>query len=305
MAFGKRKNNVKKLALCGLLAISTQSKADDYLLYFMGGQSNMEGFGFNKDLPAQYEKPVVNTLFFFGNPVADDALNGGKGVWTNLMPGFGTGARSTEHSIILSDRFGPELSFGKRLSELTGKKIAIIKYARGGSSIALGASGFGTWGQNYADNTKINQWDNFQTTVRAALANNDIDGDGVADTLVPAGIIWMQGEADAYHEQASKVYLANLTSLMNDMKMTFGNKELPIILGRIEDSGKTPETRMMPHIESVWNAQKKYVKSNANAHLVAFDEPVEFIEDKWHYKSNYYIKLGNLFAEKAAETLAK
>ena len=32
---------------------------------------------------------------------------------------------------------------------------------------------------------------------------------------------------------------------------------------------------------------EKYVQSNANAHLVAFDEPVEFIEDKWHYKSNY------------------
>ena len=57
----------------------------------------------------------------------------------------------------------------------------------------------------------------------------------------------MQGEADAYHEQASKVYLANLTSLMNDMKMTFGNNELPIILGRIEDAGKTPQTRMMPY----------------------------------------------------------
>ncbi|WP_462180164.1 hypothetical protein [Pseudoalteromonas gelatinilytica] len=84
---------LKKLALCALLAMSTQSKANDYLLYFMGGQSNMEGFGFNKDLPAQYKKPVENTLLFFGNPVADDALNGGKGVWTNLMPGFGTGAR--------------------------------------------------------------------------------------------------------------------------------------------------------------------------------------------------------------------
>ena len=225
LLLAKGKIMLKNLALCALLAVSTQSKADDYLLYFMGGQSNMEGFGFNKDLPAQYKKPVENTLLFFGNPVAD--------------------------------------------------------------------------------NTKINQWDNFQTTVRAALANNDIDGDGEADTLVPAGIIWMQGEADAYHEQASKVYLANLTNLMNDMKMTFGNKELPIILGRIEDSGKTPQTRMMPYIESVWDAQKKYVQSNANAHLVAFDEPVEFIEDKWHYKSNYYIKLGNLFAEKAAETLAK
>ena len=167
---------LKKLALCALLAVSTQSKADDYLLYFMGGQSNMEGFGFNKDLPAQYKKPVENTLLFFGNPVAD--------------------------------------------------------------------------------NTKINHWDNFQTTVRSALDNNDTDGDGEADTLVPAGIIWMQGEADAYHEQASKVYLANLTSLMNDMKMVFGDKELPIILGRIEDSGKTPQTRMMPYIECMGCSEK-------------------------------------------------
>ena len=135
-------------------------------------------------------------------------------------------------------------------------------------------------GRTMLTTPRSTQWDNFQTTVRTALANNDIDGDGEADTLVP------------------KVYLANLTSLMNDMKMTFGNKKLPIILGRIEDSGKTPQTRMMPYIESVWAAQKKFVKSNANAHLIAFNEPVEFIEDKWHYKSNYYIKLGTFLQKK-------
>lgn len=269
-----------------------------YHLYFAGGQSNLEGFGFNKDLSEKYKSIDSNVMIFCGNQEPDDTEGGGLGKWLPLSPGYGTGFYATQDSVFLSDRFGPELSFGKHIAELTKEPVAIIKYARGGSSIALGASGYGTWAKEYHDNTTINQWDHFYQTVQNAFHQKDIDGDGLEDTLIPSGIIWMQGEADAYVEESSKVYLENITQLMKDITEVFGVEQLPIVICRIEDSGITPEERKMAYIEAVWEAQEKYAVRNEHVEMIHLDQPIEFLEDAWHYKSQYYIEMGNKFAEK-------
>lgn len=269
-----------------------------YKLYFAGGQSNMEGFGYTTDLPEEYKDIDSEIMIFNGSQAPDDCIGGGSGKWLSLSSGFGTGYKSTNEAVCLSDRFGPELSFGKRISELTNEKIAIIKYARDGSSIALGASKFGTWEKDYNESTTINQWDHFENTVKNAFAEKDIDGDGKEDKLIPSGIIWMQGESDAYSEAASEDYFENLTDLMNDISFIFGIKKLPIVICRIEDSGKTPEERMMPYIETVWKAQEKFAKTNDHVELIKLKQPIEFLDDKWHYKSKHYIEMGNSFAEK-------
>ncbi|WP_169303074.1 sialate O-acetylesterase [Thalassotalea mangrovi] len=287
---------MKKILFIALMFPASMVYSAEYLLFFLGGQSNMEGFGYNKELPEEYQNSIDDVMIFNGFAVPDDSSEGGYGQWLPLSPGFGTGYKADKTSYTLSERFGPELSFGKYIAKLTGKKIAIIKYARGGSSIALGASGYGTWAKDYQDNTTLNQWDYFNNTVELAMGVKDIDGDGEADTLTPAGIVWMQGEADAYNEAASKVYLQNLTQLMSDITAVFGSEELPIVLGKINDSGKTPETRVMPYIEPVWEAQRQYASSHNNVELVQFDHEIEFLEDKWHYKSKHYIELGKIFA---------
>uniref|UniRef100_UPI00404B515D sialate O-acetylesterase n=2 Tax=Flavobacterium sp. TaxID=239 RepID=UPI00404B515D len=296
---------VKTFLFIGFLMISCadkKSKVEEtgttYKLYFAGGQSNMEGFGFADDLPDDYKGIIKNVMIFNGSQAPDDAVGGGYGQWMPLSAGFGTGYKVVNDSVFLSDRFGPELSFGKHLAELTQEKIAIIKYARGGSSIALGGSGFGTWAKNYEENTTVNQWDHFENTLKNAFKTKDIDGDGIADKLIPAGIIWMQGEADAYDEPSSKVYFENLTQLMQDITAAFGVEKLPIVICRIEDSGKTPAERVMPHIESVWEAQIKYAQMNDNVDMIQLSQPIEFLEDIWHYKSTHYIEMGKSFAEK-------
>ena len=269
-----------------------------YQLYFAGGQSNMEGFGFEKDLPDEYRNPDHDIRIFSGHTVPDDVAGGGTGQWLPLTSGFGTGYQASADSVYLSDRFGPELSFGKHIAELTNEPIAIIKYARGGASIELGASGYGTWKKNYQDSTTINQWDHFQNTLDQAFAQKDINGDGLPDTLVPAGIIWMQGESDAAHEAASQVYYKNLTQLMKDITAAFGVEELPVVICRIQDSGQTPEERVMPYIETVWDAQVRYARDNEHVELVRMQEPIEFLEDGWHYASRHYLEMGELFADR-------
>ncbi len=294
---------MQKLLLFCLLTFSGYLQAADYLLFYLGGQSNMEGFGYSGELPEYYQGTENDVLIFNGNAVGDDQAGGGFGQWLPLSPGFGTGIKSTDSATTLSNRFGPELSFGKHMAKLTGKKIAIIKYARGGSSIALGASGYGTWDRNYQENTGINQWDNFQATVAHALSDRDIDNDGIEDTLLPSGIIWMQGEADAYVEFASKVYEQNLRTLMQHMSDVFGAKQLPIVIGRIEDWGNTEQTRIMKYIDAVWAAQAEFAAENPHVEYVKFSEPVEFLDDKWHYQSKHYLQLGKLFADAAFKQL--
>ncbi|MFA0964426.1 sialate O-acetylesterase [Roseivirga sp. BDSF3-8] len=278
-----------------------QKKGTTYHLYFAGGQSNMEGYGYTQDLPEEYRDPQPNVIIYNGTPLPDDNAVSGNDKWMPLAPGLGVGYKATKDSVQLSDRFGPELSFGKRMAELTGENIAIIKYAKGGSSIALGGSPWGTWGKDYQDSTTINQWDHFENTVRLAMQQKDLDNDGIQDTLIPSGIIWMQGEADATREAASASYYENLSTLMNQITAEFGVEELPIVLCRIEESGKTPEDILMPHIQAVYDAQEKFAQEHAHVSLIRLDQPVNFLEDKWHYESPHYIEMGNKFANAMTE----
>ena len=54
---------------------------------------------------------------------------------------------------------------------------------------------------------------------------------------------------------------------------------------------------MLPFIEAVWKAQVKFAEANENVCLVNMSHPIEFLKDKWHYKSRHYLELGNIFAE--------
>src|SRR5690606_14729442 len=135
--------------------------------------------------------------------------------------------------------FGIELSFARRLGELDpGVRIALIKYARDGTSLdSIAADRYGSWDPRVSAAGGINQYDHFLATVRNALAVTDIDGDGVADRLIPAGFIWMQGEADALHPGAAANYAHRLTAWIGLARAAFDAPDLPVVIGRISDSG--------------------------------------------------------------------
>jgi predicted alpha/beta superfamily hydrolase len=270
----------------------------EYKLYFLGGQSNMEGFGFNKDLPPDLNKSFNYVMIFQGNHVPDNDISGGNGVWELLQPGHGTGYTSDGKVNTHSDRFGPELSFGAYLQkENPDQKIAIIKYSRGGSSLQEGASGYGTWEPDCIGGNGINQYDNFLKTLKNAFSVNDIDGDGVEDKLVPAGIIWMQGESDAeYSETAALAYEKNLKRMIDLIRAALWCDDLPVVIGLIADSGNDEDGKMMDYIEIVQKAQQDFVNKDHFAKLVSSTEIYDFSDD-WHYTSNAYIDLGKKFAE--------
>ncbi|WP_299051162.1 sialate O-acetylesterase [uncultured Polaribacter sp.] len=290
---------LRKLIFIGLLLpvlIFGQQKKDTIKVFFLGGQSNMVGYGLNNQLPDSLQLTQTKVQIFNGNPSFDATKNKDIGIWAQLKPGFGDGFYSNGKTNLLSKKFGPELSFAKKLQELyTNEKIAIIKYARNGTSLdCLAARNFGCW---HPDFKEINQFNHFLTTIQNALAIKDIDNDGKEDILIVSGIVWMQGESDAgITEAIASNYYKNLKSLMNSIRKSFKNNELPVVIGKISDSGRNAEGKIYPYGELVQYGQEKFVKSDKNAAIVRNTRFYKF-SDLWHYNSTGFIDLGIQFAE--------
>jgi len=279
--------------------ISQNNEKETFRIFFLGGQSNMEGHGLNTELPDSLSSTNENVWIFHGFPVGDGNQKGGLGKWDNLKPGNGAGFTSDGVSNNLSHKFGPELSFGKKLEQLyPSEKIALIKYARGGSSIdSLAAREYGSWEIDYRGTDGINQFDHFLKTVTGALNTKDIDGNGIEDVLVPSGIIWMQGESDAVMtEDIARRYYSNLKRLMDLMRAVFHDDDLPVVIGKISDSGKENNGKVWKYCELVQYAQEEYVRKDKNTTIVR-DTKYYGYSDPWHYDSKGYIDLGIKFAE--------
>jgi len=287
------------LSLVSFFGISQNKEKETIRLFFLGGQSNMEGHGLNSELPNSLNGIIENVWIFHGFPIGDEQKEGGLGKWDNLKPGNGAGFISDGINNNLSHKFGPELSFGKKIQQLyPGEKIALIKYARGGSSIdSLAAREFGSWEMDFKGTNGINQFDHFLTTIKGALRNTDIDGNGIEDELVPSGIIWMQGESDAVMtEDIAKRYYSNLKRLIDIMRSVFLDDDLPVVIGKISDSGRENNGKVWKYCELVQFAQEEYVRKDNNAAIVRDTKYYDY-SDPWHYDTQGYIDLGIKFAE--------
>ncbi|MEC8556836.1 MAG: sialate O-acetylesterase [Planctomycetota bacterium] len=299
-------HTLSKLLIFLLLvsAAANSLRAEDYLVFYLGGQSNMDGYGFVNQLPGDYQSGVPAVRIFHGNTSPDKKPVDGRGVWATLEPGHGVGFKSDGKQNNLSKRFGVELSFAKLISEsLPGKKIAIIKYSRGGTSIdQRAAGGFGCWEPDFeqgdGNGKGVNQYDHFLATVRGAMASRDIDGDGEDDKLIPAGILWMQGESDAARSiEVADAYEANLKRLLDLIRAALHTDDLPVVIGRISDSGNDKKDgRVWDWGDRVRKAQADFVTKDGYAALVTTTDDYGY-SDPWHYDTAGYLDLGKQFAE--------
>lgn len=284
--------------------LSTASFAEDIPVFYLGGQSNMDGYGRTNQLPEELNSEVKDVFIFHGNTSKDAQPVDGRGIWAKLKPGHGVQFKSDGKNNKLSDRFGVELTFARTLKKaMPDQKIAIIKYSRGGTSIDEDAAGgFGCWEpdfeQGQGETKGVNQYDHFLATVRNATSTTDIDGDGEADRLVPAGIVWMQGESDGAHgKEIADRYEANLKRLMDLIRAAFRTDDLPVVIGRISDSGRDDKDGVVwDHGTQVRAAQAAFVNDDVSAALVTSTDKYGY-SDPWHYDSAGYIDLGRQFAE--------
>ena len=289
-----------------ILSLSLNISAKKYIVFYLGGQSNMDGHGTVSELPKELNAPVNGVYIFHGNSTKDTFNVGGQGVWEVLKPGHGAGHTATFKRNNLSDEFGVELTFATEMQKLyPGSNIALIKYSRGGTSIHKDAAGpFGCWEPDFTVGTGINQYDHFLATVKNAYAVRDIDGDGEDDDLVPAGILWMQGESDAGKLEWANQYAANLKRLMDLIRAAFRTDDLPVVIGRISDSGNSPTGKVWKYGREIRWQQARFVSRDGNAALVTSTDNYDY-SDPWHYDTDGYIDFGKQFAREMYKLLER
>jgi hypothetical protein len=304
------KSYLRWVALC-ILGFSNSVYADEFDLYYLGGQSNMEGFGTVAELEPAKREPIAGAWIYQATAVADQQPVTGLGLWAPVQAGHGTGFASDGTSNKLSSRFGVELSFAAQLRKLRpDRKVAIIKYARNGSSIdARAAANWGCWEPDFraatGEHRDNNQYDQFLATIRNALADNDIDNDGTQDTLYPAGIIWMQGESDGAHSlEVAQAYEQNLKRLMDLMRAGLRVDDLPVVVGRISDSKSQADEKTWKFGAEVRDAQQNFVVHDSAAKLITQTDQYGY-SDPWHYNTEGYLDLGKRFADAVAENQAR
>lgn len=291
------------LITCHFIVVG-QNKKDTVMVFYLGGQSNMDGYGYNSDLPDSLDNELENVFIFHGNPAGDNDKRGGAGIWEVLKPGHGKEFSSDGKMNFLSSRFGVELSFAKRLQQLfPDQKIALIKYSKGGSSLDSSvARGFGCWEPDFNGVNGLNQYDYCLRTIKKALFTRDINEDGIEDVLIPSGIIWMQGESDAYIEESAQNYYSNLKRLMDLLRASFHTDDLPVVLGKITDSGKEKDGKVWEYGELIQYAQEKLARNELQTTIVRSTKDYNY-SDKWHYNSEGYIDLGVKFADSVSQLI--
>jgi hypothetical protein len=210
------------------IGLTTPAHAETKV-FLLGGQSNMAGVGAwpggdtgrgyypaDANCPAPYNAPQAAVKFW----------NGG---WENLQPGFG---------YLSGTEFGPEVSFGYTLhnSIFPTDEIYLVKYAVSSTALAPSAHQWTPDGTGTTYNT-------FESIVNAALSN--LSASGKSPTI--AGMIWMQGESDAYNGSASAAtYATNLTNFIGHVRSDFNTPNMPFVLGQIDDyAWGTPENNAL------------------------------------------------------------
>lgn len=275
----------------------TERQKPEADLYILAGQSNMDGQGSVDDLP-DYLSGIRNNAWIYSPNRRDDQQPiDDRGFWDRLRPGHGDGYQTDGERSFLSDSFGPELSFVERLMGFNSEKTVLIyKYAKGGSSIHPDvASDWGCWDPDYERGNGINQWTHFRHHLNRAIER----AEKRFESVMPAGILWLQGESDASHTRTiAEAYAGNLSNLLNSIRKEAKDLTLPVVVGEISDSmmGRGKRRQTYPFGDIVKSAQRQFVEQDNYAALVTTPEDHGFI-DAWHYDSQTYIDLGIRFAD--------
>lgn len=270
--------NVLLAVLClGAGHIAT-ARADQYEIFLLAGQSNMDGRANANDLKGdleQYAKPNPDILIRFSAGGLHRPLTGIQG-FQPLQPGF-TGATG-KAQLPPTKTFGPEVSFGPAIATaLPGKHVLLIKYVEGGTNLR----------SDWNPNEKGKLYENFIRFVRATQDMLKARGDSGRIR----GMLWHQGESDA--GQRAGQYQAALTGLIDRVRGDLGLKELPFVIGQVYDNGKRG---------NVISDEKATAKAVSHTGFAEADG-LKTGDPGTHFDARSQIELGKRFAREMARLL--
>ena len=254
-------NIFRLLLLCALLH-HAHSADKPLKVFVLIGQSNMVGKRcLSSELPAALQQPQKQVLYFANK----------KSDWQAIKPGL---TEKTGH--------GPEISFGFYLQQLIDEDIGIIKLSKGGTNLHT-------------------QWS--PTDKKSLYARTLARCQEAASTRAVcfAGIVWVQGGADAKTKDMAEAYLENYTAFVDAWRKDLKNPDLAVVCGRC---GTTTEEKAYrakkPFIDIVRQAQdtlpyKKYI-------CVDLDD-ISVSSDHVHFDTKGMAETGKRYAQAMAQLL--
>lgn len=191
------------LWIMNIVLVATPARAATKV-FLLGGQSNMSGNGNVADLVgplAQYSQGAPNVNYW----------NGAQWV-------------SPAYNVLGGPNFGPDLSFGYQMHQhYPNDSIYLIKWAWGGTNL-------------YSDWSPANGggwcYNNFKSIALTALQT--LKDANLSPSI--AGMLWMQGEADANDNTMAPAYQTNLVNFIRQQRSDFssyGGANMQFVIGRI------------------------------------------------------------------------
>ena len=212
--------------VCILAASQCVGAADEYDVYLLAGQSNMDGRGLVSELAPDEKTPVENAIIFYRNEKRSSET------WQTLGPGFSIPPKYKGG--FPSPTFGPEIGFShSMLQQNPDRKLALIKGSKGGTSLRT------DWkpGQKGVPDSQGPQYRDFIATIR--MATKQLRDRG--DQYTIRGLLWHQGESDS--KSGTETYSRQLKEFIARVREDVGMADLPIVVGEVFDNGKRDNVR--------------------------------------------------------------
>lgn len=264
--FEPTRHNRMRFLLLGIAALAlvgvNDARALPIEVFLLGGQSNMDGRAPVSGLPTSpvnLQQPQTDVLFYHSDQGWDSSATADRLIF--LQPGTAE----------FGPAFGPAITFGRKMADdFPDQNFALIKSANGGTSL------YADWNPSGgAEYTK------FKETVSNGM-------DALVDagyTPEIAGMLWMQGEADARFVSTAAAYEANLRNFIDDVRIEYADPTLPFLIGEV--------------FTNAYGARVSF----GQAAVAAADPNVGFIttrdlsfQDPVHFDANGQIELGRRFA---------
>ena len=265
---------------CPLLLQSLSAAQVDVVVF--AGQSNMTGAG------ADYTSIAASavdgqTPYFYdtqGSDLGVERFDSG-GVFETL---HGVSIRPNPSEPILTERFGPEIGFARKMAELNASfNLSVVKVSFGNSVMSDWAkAGGGAFGNAYNDRliSGLN-------TALGLITN-------AGDTPVVRGFVWVQGESDAFDTlNHGQFYEERLGQFLSDFRTDISVPSLPFLEIELNNGLGTSEANK----NLLRQEQINHVASDPNAVLVSVAGLALSSSDSRHYEAAEMLLLGERIAQ--------
>lgn len=281
----------------GIAGLASAAKVDETApspisivdVVLLAGQSNADGRALSSGLPPELRRELPEVMLYahaFGAPPNPDGSLGKLGPLASGRTQFPAGG------------FGPEISLGHALAahyaKIPGRAVAIIKYAKGGSSL------YKDWRPGGDATTKGDgpHYVTFQRVVRDGLSALRRVRPGAEFRFV--AFVWVQGETDiANGDAVAESYAANLATFVTDVRQTFMSPALPFLFNRLsanQHALSKPASKDYPRYLVLRDKQNEAASKLENVTMIDTDAPdFTFLPDQLHYSAAGQMALGKSF----------